>query len=384
MAREPDAEALLARLVAFPTVPGASNADLIDWVAELLAAHGVEAQVLEGVRPGTATLLATIGPPDAPGVVLAAHSDVVTVDGQRWSHDPFTLTRVGERLHGRGATDMKGFLAAALAVVPHAVRSELRRPLHLAVSADEEVGCRGAGPLLDALAALPARPAYVVVGEPTELDVAVQHKGKAALRATVRGRAYHSGLAPLGVNAVAYAARLIVALEELGARLAETRATTFSVPHATLSVGPIAGGVAVNIVPDQCAFELELRSLPGQPVEQVVEEIERRAASLAAQMRRVAPEAGIAVERIGGYPALAPVAGDGTAAQVAALAGGDHGLAVDFGTEAGLYRERLGVPVVVCGPGSMRQGHQPDEYLEAGQLRGAEAFLRRLVETLAA
>jgi acetylornithine deacetylase len=379
-----EAVALLERLVAFPTVAGESNVDLVDHVREHLSLHGVESTVIPGPRPHAFNLHAVVGPPEERGILLAAHTDVVAVEGQPWTRDPFRLTRANGRLYGRGTADMKGFVAAALAVVPFAAGRRLRRPLHLALSCDEELGCRGVGSLLDALAAQPTRPALCVVGEPTELGVAVRHKGKVARRVHVRGRACHSSAAPQGVNAVAFAARLIAALDEIGHGLAAERDAAFAVPHATLSVGPIWGGVSVNIVPDACTFDFELRCLPGQEPAPALTRVEARARELEREMRAVAPEAGIAFEELAAYPPLAPAPADAAvAAQVAALAGAGQGLAVDFGTEAGLYRDRLDVPVVVCGPGNMAQAHRADEYLEAEQLGRAEELLRRLVDSLA-
>jgi acetylornithine deacetylase len=382
-ARETGARELLARLVSFPTVAGESNEELVSWVGSHLAAAGAQVREVASTRADARNLHATIGPPDAQGVLLAAHTDVVPVEGQAWSSDPFELREDGGRLYGRGTADMKGFIAAVLAVAPGAARRRLRRPLHLAFSSDEEIGCRGVVPLLEELSRSVAPPTWCVVGEPTGMRVAERHKGKVALRVEVRGRACHSSRAPEGVNAVEHAARLIVGLYELQAALRDDLVDpAFGTPFATLSVGPIHGGVAVNIVPDWCAFEAELRFLPGQDAGAIVAAIEARARALEAEMRATAPEARIAVTRLAGYPPLAAAPSSGAAAEVAALAGTRAGASVDFGTEAGLYREALRVPVVVCGPGDMAQAHRPDEFIATEQLRRAEAFLRRLVVTL--
>jgi acetylornithine deacetylase len=319
------------------------------------------------------------------GVLLAGHTDVVDVEGQRWSSDPFVVRRADGRLYGRGTADMKGFVAAVLAALPYAVQSELRRPLHLALSADEELGCRGTPALLDALERVPVRPSWCLVGEPTGMGVAVRHKGKAAARVRVRGRACHSSAAPDGVNAVEYAARLITSASDRGQELLTTERADpgFSIPTGTISVGPVRGGMSLNVVPDECVFEVEARALPGQDPQALLSAALSDVPRLRYEMWQVAPEASIDVEPLAAYPPLAP-AGDGAAAGLAArLAGGESGLALDFGTEAGLYAERLGVPVVVCGPGSMAQGHRADEYIEVEQLVRAERFLRRLVDSLA-
>jgi len=379
---EAGAEETLDRLVSFPTVAGESNLELVAWVAGVLDDAGAVVTEVAGTRPDARNLHAVLGPADVPGVLLSAHSDVVGTDGQEWSTDPFTLTRTGERLYGRGTADMKGFVAAALAAVRAASAGGLRRPLHFALSSDEELGCAGVGPLLDVLERLPARPTYAIVGEPTQLRVVVAHKGKAAWRVRVRGRACHSALAPQGVNAVAYAARLIVALETIGRELAGAGADdSFSVPHATLSVGPIEGGLALNVVPDDCTFDFELRTLPGQSVEDFAPRVAAAAAELEDEMRALAPEAGIAFEPIAAYPALAPD-GSSAARELAALVETAAGGTVDFGSEAGLFQRRLDIPVVVCGPGSMAQGHGPDEFIEREQLRAGEAMVERLLESL--
>ncbi len=367
----PDATALLGRLVARPSIAGGDNLELIADIATVLDEAGADVRVHDGTRPGTNVLHAVLGPADAPGgVLLAAHGDVVDVAGQSWTADPFALRADGGRLHGRGAADMKGFIAATLAALSRADQSTLDAPLHVAISHDEELACAGIAPLLDALE-IAAPLAGVVVGEPTELRVVDRHKGKAALDITVRGRATHSATPSAGINAVRAAAHLIVALEDLERQLAsEASDLSFSTPHATIGIGPIHGGVALNIVPDLCTLQVETRALPGQPLDAIVERI----GSVAA---------GAEVRRAGGYPPLTPTA-DAFGARIAAIAGHGEGGAVDFGTEAGLYQERLGVPVVVCGPGSMTQGHTPDEFITADQLAAGEAFIDRLLRQLAA
>jgi acetylornithine deacetylase len=381
----PDATALLARLVAHPSTAGTSNGELIADIATLLEAADARVEVHEGTRAGAQVLHAVLGPADASdGVLLAAHSDVVDVEGQPWTADPFTLRAEEGRLYGRGAADMKGFIAATLAAIEQADASSLRAPVHVAISHDEELGCAGTAPLLDALGGITAPLAGVVVGEPTELRVVDRHKGKAALAVTLRGRAAHSATPDKGVNAVRGAAKLIHALEALERQLAsEVTDPAFSVPHATIGIGPIAGGVAVNIVPDRCTLKVETRVLPGQRVEAVVNRIRDVAARIGAEMAAGADEAGVDVDQVAGYPPLTPTPQAAAfASTIAAIAGRGTSWAVDFGTEAGLYQERLGVPVIVCGPGSMSQGHTPDEFLEADQLVAGQAFVAGIIERL--
>jgi acetylornithine deacetylase len=356
----------LARLVAFPTLAGESNEALIDWVAERLDAAGADVRVLPSCRPDARSLHAVFGPPEPGGVLLSAHTDVVAVEGQAWSRDPFSLHEQDGRLYGRGATDMKGFVAAVLAAT--AGMRALRRPLHIALSCDEELGCKGAPALLDALAPAIAPPAWCVVGEPTRMRVVERHKGKLAFRALVRGRPCHSSRPADGVNAVEYAARLIVGLRELAG------------PGTTVSTGPIAGGVALNIVPESCRVDFEARMLAGQ--EAIAAGIATLAEELSAEMQAAAPEAGIELVPLAAYPPLAATPDGEAAAAVAALAGEPAGGMVDFGTEAGLYQAALGVPVLVCGPGDMAQAHVADEYLEIDQLVQAERFVARIARSL--
>lgn len=376
---------LLAELVALPTVAGEPNRQLIDLIAGRLGRAGAAVTVLPGSsRADGFNLHARIGPAADGGVVLAAHTDVVAVDGQEWHSDPFALHAEGDRLHGRGTSDMKGFVAAAVAAAERAASLPLRRPLALALSCDEELGCAGVGTLLDLLAGESTRPRLCVVGEPTGLRVADRHKGKVRLRVDVRGRAVHSATAPAGVNAVTYAARMIVALDELARDLAAgARDPAFGVPHATLSIGPITGGTSTNIVPERCAFEFELRTLPGQDAEAPLARARAAAAGLSDEMRASAPEAGIELSTLSSYPGLAPDASTVDIGMAFGLDGCGAGpIAVDFGTEAGLYREALGVPVVVCGPGDMARAHRADEYVETGELAAAERVLDRIVDGL--
>lgn len=369
---------LLAELVALATIAGRPNAELIELVRGRLAARGIDAAtVVSASRADGLNLHATVGPPVPGGLMLAAHTDVVDVEGQAWSSDPFRLTRVGETLRGRGTTDMKGFVAAAVCAAERAATLPLRRPLTLALSCDEELGCAGVPSLLEVLAATPQRPGLCVVGEPTRMRVADRHKGKVRLRVDVRGRAVHSAAAPSGVNAVVYAAYLVTALDDLGGGLAgDLRDDAFAVPHATLSVGPIQGGVSTNIVPESCTFEFELRTLPGQEAQPVLDRARALAAELEREMRSVAPEAAIELTELARYPGLRAAPG------VPSLPGSGEPIAVDFGTEAGLYRDALDVPVVVCGPGDMARAHRADEYIELSELRAGVEMLDRLVDGL--
>lgn len=372
-------ERILARLVAHETIAGGSNAELIAEIACLLEETGAEIWVGAGTRPGTQVLHAVLGPADAPGgLLLAAHGDVVDVAGQDWSSDPFAMRAADGRLYGRGTVDMKGFLAVAIAAARGTSAVGLRAPLHLAVSHDEELGCAGIGPLLEHLegGGIAAPLAGAVVGEPTRMAVVDRHKGKAALGLHLTGRAAHSSTPAAGVNAVRAAARAIVALDELQEAIAaEERDPAFGVPHATIGIGPIAGGVALNVVPDSCDLQVEARVVPGQSVEAIVERI-------AGAARGASGAAELSVTRIASYPPLEASADGAWAARVAALSGCEPGGAVDFGTEAGLYKERLGCDVVVFGPGDMRLAHAADENVGVAELEAARGALDRLIGAL--
>jgi acetylornithine deacetylase len=376
--------AILERLIAHPTVAGQPNGELVAEVAERLERTGAAVTILPAHRPDARNLHAVLGPSGAPGgLLLAAHSDVVAAEGQPWTHDPFALHIEHGHAYGRGTADMKGFLATALAAMTDVDHRLLRRPLHLALSSDEELGCLGVRPLLDTLTGLSVPPAAAVVGEPTMLRVADRHKGKAAARVHVRGRAVHSSLAPAGVNAVAFASRLITGLLELQHELAaEDQDSAYTVPHATVGIGPICGGVSVNIVPDHCRLDIEVRALPEHEPEQLLDRVRAQAAPLEAAMRAIHPDAAIEFEALASYPGLRPAPNPAFARTVAELTGGAATVAVDFGSEAGLYEQKLGIPVVVCGPGDIAQAHQADEFISVDQLTRGTHLVRSLIERL--
>ncbi len=376
---------MLERLVGFATVSRDSNLALIEWVEAWLDDHGVTHWRIESDDGRKANLLARIGPDVAGGVVLSGHTDVVPVDGQPWSTDPFTLVdKEDGRLYGRGTCDMKGFIACALAEVPRWVEQEFTRPLWLALSYDEEVGCIGAPRMIERLMADHPRPAAVIVGEPTLMAPVVAHKGATNLRTTVTGRASHSSQVNQGVSAIHVAARLVTRIEDVMAELrAEGRVDeAFNVVHSSLHVGRINGGTAINIMARECTFEWEIRHLPSDRYEELHGRVDAYAAELEAEMRRRAPEASIVTEALNTtVPALA----DDNNAEVLALCrdllGEAPAGAVAYATEAGQF-QREGLPTVICGPGSIAQAHQPDEYLEHEQLAAGARFMAALGERM--
>lgn len=374
---------ILADLVAFDTTSRNSNLPLIEYVEAYLAEYGVESRRVGDETGQKANLWATIGPADRPGVVLSGHTDTVPVDGQDWASDPFALQARDGRLYGRGSCDMKGFVACALAAVPHLVQRELARPVHLALSYDEELGCVGVIRLLEALQAEPVRPAFCIVGEPTSMQVMIGHKAKRSIGVTVRGRACHSSLAPQGVNAIDYAALMVVRMREIAQRLAMTggRDEAYDVPHTTAHTGVISGGTALNIVPDLCSFLCEFRVLPAEDPDALVAELRAYARDeLEPLMRQTDPEAGIGIEVYASFPGLdTPPEAEVTVLAKRFAGSNGHGK-VAFGTEGGRFHEMLGIPTAICGPGSIQQAHKPDEYVEAAQLDACDGFLARLGE----
>jgi len=372
---------MLARLIGFDTTSRNSNLALIDFIRDYLESCGVASELVFDESGAKANLIATIGPPEQAGLVLSGHTDVVPVDGQEWSSDPFVCTEREGRLHGRGAADMKGFIATVLALVPDFLAAPLRAPVHLALSYDEEVGCKGAPRLLDRLGELlPVPPLGALIGEPTAMRPANAHKGKAGYACVVSGLACHSALNHRGVNALEIAAEIIVRLRR---RNLELRARGpfqegFDPSHCTVTTSVISGGTALNIVPERCRFEFEFRTLPGQDAADLLAEIQAFAeAELLPEMRARHPEAAITWHELMSYPALG-AGGSALERLCCEAAGAPRPVKVPFGTEAGLFAAR-GIPSVVCGPGDMTVAHRPDEYVERAELERCADFLRRLV-----
>ena len=375
---------ILARLVGFDTVSAKPNMDLILWVRDLLADEGIEATLIADHAGTKANLYATVGPKDRAGVMLSGHTDVVPVEGQAWTLPPFALTDRDGRLYGRGTTDMKGFCAAAIALSLRAARRPLVTPLHLALSYDEEVGCLGVRSLIDMLEAASIRPAMCIVGEPTGMAVATGHKGKVALRATCTGREGHSALAPMALNALHLAADFIGAVRGLQARLAATglRDGDYDVPYTTVHVGLMQGGVQVNIVPNAATLDFEIRALAAEDVGALITRLQAQADAITAPLRADFPEAAITIERLWDYPGLGTPSDAKVVNFVKALTGANGTIKVAYGTEGGLFAARLGIPTVICGPGSMAQGHKPDEYITTEQLARCDAMLAALLARL--
>ena len=373
---------MIRRLVAFDTTSRNSNLALVEFVRDYLAGLGIESRLVYDEGGGKANLYATLGPDDRPGIALSGHTDVVPVDGQDWQTDPWRVAERDGRLYGRGTADMKSFLAIALAMAPEFLERGLKTPIHLVFSYDEEVGCVGVRRLLEVLRDMPIRPAACIVGEPTEMKVVVAHKGKKSVRCRVRGFECHSSLAPRGVNAIEYAAEVIAYLRRMAQRIAAEGASDpdYDIPHTTVHTGVVQGGTALNIVPKDCCFDFEFRYLPGDDPEALFDEVRRFAErELEPAMRAVAPETGFSWEEISAFPGLDTPTDAEIVGLAKALSGSNATGKVAFGTEAGLFQS-IGIPAIICGPGSIDQAHKPDEFVSLEQVALCERFLRRLMD----
>jgi acetylornithine deacetylase len=375
----------LGRLVGFDTTSRGSNLELISYVESLLDDLGVASKRVANADGSKANLLATIGPQVEGGVVLSGHTDVVPVDGQDWTSGPFALERRGDRLYGRGTCDMKGFIALALAAAPALARGRLARPVHLAFSYDEEIGCLGAPDLIREIAASVPKPAAVIVGEPTSMEAVSGHKGVCSFRVKITGHEAHSSLTHLGVSANMAAIRLMASLQALSERLARDAdpVSPFLPKGATLTVGVINGGTALNILARSCTFGFDLRTPPGFDPLALLADFFAEAEALDEELKARFPDAGAVVERRSLVPGLAP-APDAPAEAFARRLAGDNGPArvVSYAAEAGQFQQ-AGYSVVICGPGSIDQAHQPDEYVEVAQMERGAAFMARLFDALA-
>ncbi len=375
---------ILSRLLAFDTVSNKPNMALMDYVQGLLADAGIASKLIPNDGETKANLYATVGPAGLGGVMLSGHTDVVPVEGQSWTVPPFALTEQDGRLYGRGAADMKGFVACAIVAMTEAARRPLKTPMHLALSYDEEIGCMGVRSLIDMLQTAPVRPRMCIVGEPTGMQVATGHKGKIALRATCLGREGHSALAPLALNALHLAADFVNVVRSLQAEVAANglHDGDYDVPYSTLHVGKLNGGVQVNIVPNHAVVDFEIRSLAGEDSDALIAAMNRGAQAILAPLHAQFPEADIRIERLWDYPGLGTASDAAVVNFVKGLTGANGTMKVAFGTEGGLFDARLGIATVICGPGSMMQGHKPDEYVSVEQIERCEAMLSALIEHL--
>ena len=371
---------LLDRLVAFDTTSHKSNMGVVRFIADYLAGLGVASELVPTADGLKASLFATIGPPGVPGIGLSGHTDVVPVDPKAWQSDPFTLTERDGKLYGRGTADMKGYLACVLAMVPDLLRRKLKIPIHIVFSYDEEVGCIGVRPMIAEFGGRLPRPRLVFVGEPTSMEVVDAHKGPVRWRVDITGRAAHSSMAPLGVNAITYAARLLAEIEAIGADLRNSPDPRFDPPYPTLQVTEIEGGIASNIVPPACRFGFEVRALPGLNVDAMEQRLRTFAETKCLpEMQRIAPEAKITITQQNRVPAFEAERASEATALALKLAGRNETRAVSYATEAGLF-QNAGVPAVICGPGDIAQAHTANEWVARSELDACMGFLALLAD----
>jgi acetylornithine deacetylase len=373
--------AILETLVAFDTVSRNSNLALIDWIEGYLATHGVESRRFPDETGMKAALFATIGPEGVSGYVLSGHTDVVPVDGQEWTGDPFSLRVENGRAYGRGAVDMKGYLACCLALVAE-MAAGLSRPIHLAFSYDEEVGCVGVRPMLRWLEGHEVKPLGAFIGEPSNMQVVIGHKGKRSARIIVTGTGAHSSLAPTAVNAVHYGARIVARIADIAARLERqgARDALYDITHSTGHVGMMHGGEALNIVPDRCEIVFEFRTIGEDDPDALMQEVRRYALDeLQPEMKAVDTRAHVEMDVFAGFAGLDTPPQADIVSLAKHLSGRNDHSKVAYGTEAGLFAAMAGVPAVVLGPGSITQAHKPDEFIEISQLESCLAMLGRLI-----
>ena len=370
------------RLIGFDTTSRNSNLDLIGYVQDYLKGHGVESMLVHDETGKKANLYATLGPKDRPGIALSGHTDVVPIDGQEWSTDPWKVEQKDGKLFGRGTCDMKGFIGAVLAMVPKFQATKLKTPIHLILSHDEEVGCVGVRRLIHMLKDMPVRPKAVIIGEPTNMKVVIAHKGKLSMRCHVRGFEAHSSLAPNAVNAIEYAAEVIMFVRKMGERFATEGPfdQEYDVPYTTAHTGIVRGGTALNIVPKDCSFDFEFRYLPHLDPQALFGEVRDFAEKqVAPVMQKKVKDTGFRWEDISAFPGLDMREDAEIVALAKALSGANSTTKIAFGTEAGLF-QKAELPAIVCGPGSIEQAHKPNEFVAIEQLALCEQFLNRLAD----
>lgn len=373
---------ILEKLISFDTTSCYSNLELIDYIAQYLDSCGVASTRVFNDDKTKANLFATIGQGMDGGVILSGHTDVVPVEGQDWTFPPFSLTEKDSKFYGRGTADMKSFLAVALAMVPVFTSMTLKRPVHLAFSYDEEVGCLGIHSLVDVLANIDCTPLLAVIGEPTEMRIINTHKGIYSYRTTVTGFEAHSSAVHKGVSAIMVAGELVYFLSEIQKEYEQKGLAqalcSFDPPYTTFHVGTIQGGTAQNIIPKICAFDWEFRTIPGEDSEAIIARFEMKCAELCASMHKVSSAAGIETVMTSHVPDLLAEKDSEAEQLLLAVTGNNSIEAVAFGTEAGIF-QKAGIPALICGPGSIMQAHKPDEFIERSQLEQAVIFMKQLI-----
>ena len=373
---------ILEKLISFPTISKTPNIELINWVSELLGSFGIRSTILRNEDGSRANLFATSSDTLEPGIMLSGHTDVVPTDGQNWHTNPFELKQSGGKLFGRGTADMKGFCASAIRIMCEASKKKLNTPLHLALSFDEEIGCIGVRSLIEMLKTSPVKPKMCIVGEPTLLAVASGHKGKIALQTTCKGIEGHSALAPLALNALHLGTDFVNIIREVQKEIIDkgNEDNDYDVPYTTLHVGKMNGGVALNIVPNICTIDWEIRNLANDSTETILTRVKELVELKLQEYKN--PEAEIFWQETFSYPGLGTDINSEIINFVRSLTGTNNTIKVAFGTEGGLFHKEVGIPTVVCGPGSMLQGHKPNEFITVEQMDRCDLMMENLLSSL--
>lgn len=382
MTTSPNAAEILTDLIRFDSVSSRSNLPVIDWIEAFLSARGVSSVRYPDESGEKANLIASVGPMDVPGYILSGHTDVVPVEGQDWTVDPFAGDIIGERLYGRGSSDMKGYLACVLSRLDKMLEAPLSKPLHMVFSYDEEVGCIGVRKAIDGIKDWSVRPLGCFVGEPTDMDVVVGHKGKRSVRVEITGKTGHSSLAPHFVNAAEYGARLAVFISDIGREFAAKgiRDELYDMAHSTAHVGVFEAGTQLNIVPDRCVIDFEFRVIAADDADALVDRVKAFAESeLIPAMQAIAPETGMVFTDLSEIPGLETDPSEDLIAFTKKLAGRNAHSKVAYGTEGGLFTKMADIPTVVIGPGRIDRAHKADEFVLLSELDQCCAFLDRLI-----
>ena len=375
---------ILNNLISYPTVSRDANINLIDYIAELISCDNVKPVIIKNKEKSKANLFASIGPKNNEGVMLSGHTDVVPIDGQDWTKPPFECTYENGLYYGRGTADMKGFVACAVNAFIKAKQLKLTNPLYLALSYDEEIGCLGVRSLIDMMEDLKYKPSMCIVGEPTSMSIATGHKGKTALRAECIGVEAHSALAPTGTNAIHLACDLINEIRIMQKEIAEKgcKDDDYDIAYTTLHVGKISGGIVLNIVPNHTSVDFEIRNLVQDDPSIIIETLKVKIALIIKAARKTAPSADIKITIANEYPGLNTDINSEIVSFISSLTGSNNTIKVAFGTEGGLFSSKLSIPTIVCGPGSMNQGHKPDEFVSEEQLINCDRMLETLIHRL--
>ena len=375
---------ILEKLISFDTVSSNSNLEIISYCEKILKDAGAEITLIKNTEETKANLFATIGPVDQPGIILSGHTDVVPVTNQKWQTNPFKLTEIDNKLYGRGTADMKSFVACALNVASKASSMNLKTPLHFSFSYDEEIGCVGVRSLIEMLKNSSINPLFCIVGEPTSMQVMSGHKGKVNASVLIKGKEAHSALTTKGLNSIYLASEFIQGIQSIQTNLINNSAhdNDFEVPYTTLQVGKIEGGVAVNIVPSSSSLLFEIRSLHSDDPNLILKDIKILSEKIVKSHIDKFPDTEIEIKVTSQYPALNTMKNSDVISFLNGLTGNNSVEKVSFGTEGGLFSNELNIQTAICGPGSMNQGHQPDEYIEKVQIDLCDQMLENLLNKL--